>query len=40
MLTVIKPFCNEFKRESRMDQVLSSVLAGREVEYILTADEL
>ena len=40
MLTVIKPFCKEFKRESRMDQVLSRVLAGREVEYILTTEEL
>ncbi len=40
MLTVIKPFCNEFKRESRMDQVLSQVLHGREVEYILTTEEL
>ena len=40
MLTVIKPFCKEFKRESRMDQVLSKVLVGREVEYILTVDEL
>ena len=40
MLTVIKPFCNEFKRESRMDQVLSKVLAGKDVEYILKTEEL
>lgn len=40
MLTVIKPFCNEFKRESRMDQVLSKVLGGKDVEYILTTEEL
>lgn len=40
MITVIKPFCNEFKRESRMDQVLSRVLAGRDVEYILTVEEM
>lgn len=40
MLTVIKPFCREFERESRMDQVLSKVLCGKTVEYILTAEEL
>lgn len=40
MLTVIKPFSHEFKRESRMDQVLSKVLQHREVEYILTAEEM
>ncbi len=40
MITVIKPFCNEFKRESRMDLVLSKVLAGRDVEYILTVEEM
>ena len=40
MLTVIKPFCKEFKRESRMDQILSKVLHGRDVDYILTAEEL
>lgn len=40
MLTVIKPFCEEFKRESRMDQILSKVLHGKDVEYILTAEEL
>lgn len=40
MLTVIKPFSHEFKRESRMDQVLSNVLKNRDVEYILTAEEM
>ena len=30
MLTVIKPFCNEFHRENRMDQILSNALAGIE----------
>jgi len=40
MLTVIKPFCKEFKRESRMDQVLSRALEGIEVEYVLTAENL
>lgn len=40
MLTVIKPFCKEFHRENRMDQILSNALEGLEVEYLLTAEEL
>ncbi|SCJ88036.1 NADPH-dependent FMN reductase [uncultured Eubacterium sp.] len=40
MLTVIKPFCNEFHRENRMDQILSNALAGIETEYLLTAKEI
>lgn len=40
MLTVIKPFCKEFHRENRMDQILSNALEGSEVEYLLTAEEL
>ena len=40
MLTVIKPVSHDFKRESRMDQVLSNVLKNRDVEYILTAEEM
>lgn len=40
MLTVIKPFCKEFKRESRMDQVLSEALKNVKAEYLLTADDL
>ena len=40
MLTVIKPFCNEFHRENRMDLILSEALATVETEYLLTAKEL
>lgn len=40
MLTIIKPFCKEFKRESRMDQVLSEAVKGKDVEYILTVEEM
>lgn len=40
MLTVIKPFCKEFHRENRMDQVMSAALTGVEVEYLLTAGDL
>ena len=39
MLTVIKPFCQEFKRENRMDQVLSKALKNVEVEYILKVED-
>ena len=40
MLTVIKPFCQEFKRESRMDQILSKALKNMDVQYILKAEDL
>ena len=40
MLLVVKPFCREFKRETRMDRVLSAALEGVAVKYILTAEEL
>ena len=40
MLTVIKPFCKEFKRESRMDHVLSEALKGKDVEYLLTVEDM
>ena len=40
MLTVIKPFCNEFHRENRMDHILSKALEGVETEYLLTAREI
>lgn len=40
MLTVIKPFCREFERETRMDTVLSEALSGVEADYLLTADDL
>lgn len=40
MLLVVKPFCKEFKRESRMDFILSEALKGVEASYILTADQL
>jgi multimeric flavodoxin WrbA len=40
VLTVIKPLCSEYQRESRMDQVLSVALAGIRVSYLLTAEEL
>ncbi|MGN0658889.1 MAG: flavodoxin family protein [Emergencia sp.] len=40
MLTVIKPFCHESRRESRMDEVLSEALEGQKTEYVLTAESL
>lgn len=40
MLYVIKPFCSEFERESRMDQVLSEALEMTEVTYLLTCAEI
>lgn len=40
MLLVIKPFSHEFKRESRMDRILSEALKGVDAEYLLTADRL
>lgn len=40
MLLVVKPFSREFKRESRMDRILSESLSGVEARYILTAEEL
>lgn len=40
MLMVVKPFSREFKRESRMDRILSEALSGVETKYLLTAEEL
>jgi len=40
LITVIKPFCQEFKRENRMDLVLSQALKNMDVEYILTVEDL
>ncbi len=40
LLTVVKPFCCEYRRENRMDRVLDQVLAGRQIEYVLTVESL
>ena len=40
MLTVIKPFCQEFKRENRMDHVLSKALRNVDVDYVLKVEDL
>lgn len=40
MLTVIKPFCQEFERETRMDHVLSKALHNIDVDYVLKVEDL
>ena len=40
LLTVIKPFCCECRRESRMDRVLDQALDGVQTEYVLTVESL
>ena len=40
LLTVIKPFCCECRRESRMDRVLDQALDGMQTEYVLTVESL
>jgi len=40
LLTVIKPFCQEFKRENRMDHVLSKALHNIDVDYVLKVEDL
>lgn len=40
LLTVIKPFCSDFERESRMDRVLARALSGMRTEYALTVESI
>lgn len=40
LLTVIKPFCCECRRETRMDQVLHAALSGLQTEYVMTVESI